>query len=79
MIKRHYEIITSIECDCCLNEEFIVDNDDIEITEISIAWNQAENMGWKYLPEKEIDYHFCPNCVIKLFKEPEHENRNQQN
>jgi hypothetical protein len=69
MIVRHYEAILRVECDCCCNEEFIPDDSDGEITEISIVWNQAENMGWKKLPEDDTDYHFCPSCVIKLFKQ----------
>ena len=78
MIKKHYEEITSIECDCCLNEEFIPDEGEDRV-ELSIVWEQADNMGWKKLTEENEDYHFCPNCVIKLFKETEYENRNQPN
>jgi hypothetical protein len=78
MIKKHYEDITSIECDCCLNEEFIPDEDE-DRTELSIIWEQADNMGWKKLEEEGEVYHFCPNCVIQVFKETEYENRDQPN
>lgn len=63
MIVRHYEIITSIECDCCMQEEFIPE---LEETEFSIAWQQAHDMGWRKLVEEKLDYHFCPHCVEKF-------------
>jgi Zn finger protein HypA/HybF involved in hydrogenase expression len=68
MIKRHYEVIVSIECDCCLNEEFIPELDDKDKNEMMLAWEQAENMGWRKLPEEDLDYHFCPTCVQKHFR-----------
>jgi len=79
MIVRHYEAILRIECDCCCNEEFIPmpDEFDGEVTDISIAMEQAENMGWKKL-EDDVDYHFCPSCVIKVFKEAYGGNGDQQ-
>jgi hypothetical protein len=66
MIKRHYEIITSIECDCCLMDEFNPDLEEKDATEVDLAWEQAKNLGWYQIEENGEIFHYCPTCKDRL-------------
>ena len=63
MINRHYEEIVSIICDHCIDEEFRPDlENELDRTELSLVWEQAEGDGWTQRLVSGDLFQYCPKC-----------------
>jgi len=70
MINHHYDKITSIVCDLCMDEEFVPVLEQEFEGEMYMAWEQAVSHGWlmHWLGDFNEWGHCCPRCATNLWR-----------
>jgi len=65
MINHHYDKITGIVCDFCMDEEFEPVLEEEFEDSLYMAWEQATTLGWKtrWLDHFDEWGHCCPKCA----------------